>query len=124
MRIRFYPGERFLFRFEKAIDDYGVAFSGSSHASFRSFGEIEAGRADASECVVYCARKWPTGLRIRTAFRALACGSPIDHACAGQRFARLQFIRHEFCSKERLLFCSVLRQTPSMEAENRLHLAV
>ena len=49
MRMRLYPCERLLFRFEKAIDDDGVALSRSSHASFGSFGETEAVRAGASE---------------------------------------------------------------------------
>jgi hypothetical protein len=34
-------------------------------------------------------RKWPSGLRIKTASRALGCGSPIDHTRAGQGFSRL-----------------------------------
>lgn len=33
-------------------------------------------------------RKWPSGLRIKTALRAPACRSPIDHTRAGQGFAR------------------------------------
>ena len=37
MRIRFYPGERLLFRFEKTIDDDGAALSRSSPAQPCSF---------------------------------------------------------------------------------------
>ena len=37
MRVRFYPGERFLFRFEKTIDDDGTTLSRGSPAQPRSF---------------------------------------------------------------------------------------
>ena len=44
MRIRSYPGERLLFRFEKTIDDDGAALSRSSPALI-AFLELEKNKA-------------------------------------------------------------------------------